>query len=356
MKRYQFLLTLLTAGSLALTAFGPAANNRTDETTPYQTKTFSGNINAVRAETSGGSLTVEGGTDHNAKVELYVQANNQNGRQTLTKAEIDERLADYDISIAQEGSTIVATAKRKDHRNINNWKDGLSISFKFYTPRGVSTDLRTSGGSIRLSQLTGKQRFKTSGGSLSLTDVAGNINGQTSGGSITLDQCHTKDNMDLQTSGGSINAKASSGNMRLHTSGGSIRLTDLNGSIDAQTSGGSVQGSNLTGEIKAGTSGGSVRLANVSGSVDANTSAGSVEVSLLKVGAYVRLSTSVGSVRVTMPLDKGMDMNLSGSRVSIPSLAGFTGEIEKDRVRGKLNGGGIAVNISAGNGNVSLNQ
>src|SRR5204863_5886355 len=97
-----------------------------DNDTPYQTRTFSGNINAVRAETSGGSLTIEGGTDMNAKVEMYVRANNSSDR--LDKAEIEERLKDFDISIAQEGSTIVATAKR---RGVNtNWKKSLSISFK----------------------------------------------------------------------------------------------------------------------------------------------------------------------------------------------------------------------------------
>lgn len=353
MKRYQFLLTLLSAGLLSLTTLANSPIARSDDKTPYLTKAFSGNINAVRAETSGGSLTVEGGTDRNAKVEMFVHSNNWNGRDELNKAEIDERLKDYDIRIAMEGSTIVATAKRRG--NNDDWKKSLSISFKFYTPRAITTDLRTSGGSINLSQLSGNQRFRTSGGSLSLTDVDGELSGQTSGGSIHLDRCRTKGGMDLQTSGGSIEARASSGDMRLHTSGGSIRLTDLNGKIDAQTSGGSVQGSDLTGEIKASTSGGSVRLSNVAGSVDANTSAGSVEVSIVKLGEYVRLSTSVGSVRVKMPLDKGISLNLSGSNIKIP-LSNFNGDTEKNRIRGTLNGGGVAVNISAGMGNVYVNQ
>ena len=357
MKRNQFLLTLLSAGVFSVTMLTGTTfaqrNDRRDRDEPYQTKTFSGNINAVRAETSGGSLTVEGGTDRNAKVEMFVRANN--GNDNLDKADIDERLRDYDISIAQEGSTIVAIAKRRGNDNNRDWKRSLSISFKFYTPRAVATDLRTSGGSINLSELSGKQRFRTSGGSLNLTDVEGDINGQTSGGSIHLDRCRTRDRMDLQTSGGSIEARASSGNMRLHTSGGSIRLTDLNGDIDAQTSGGSVQGSDLTGEIKAGTSGGSVRLSNVSGSVDASTSAGSVDVSIVKLGEYVRLNTSVGNINVKMPLEKGITLNLSGNRIKIP-LNNFNGDTEKDRIKGTLNGGGVAVNISAGMGNVNVNQ
>lgn len=347
MKRTQFLLTLLSAGTFALTALANTGNLNDNGDTPYQVKTFSGKINAVRAETSGGSLTVEGGTDMNAKVEMYVRANNWNDK--LSKDEIAERLQDYDITIAQEGGTIVATAKRKN----NDWKRGLSISFKFFTPRNVSTDLRTSGGSIRMASLTGTQKFRTSGGSLSISDLEGDIDGQTSGGSIHMDRC--RKDIDLQTSGGSIEAKESTGKMRLHTSGGSIRLSDVKGTIDAQTSGGSVNGEDIEGEIKAGTSGGSVRLANVAGSIDASTSAGGVDVSITKLGEYVRLSTSAGSVRVKMPLDKGLTLNLSGNHIKIP-LNNFSGDTDKDRIKGTLNGGGIPVTLSASSGSVYVNQ
>ena len=349
MKRSQFFLTLMSATLFAFTSLAHTRND--DRQEPYQTKTFSGKINAVRAETSGGSLTIEGGTDMNAKVEMYVRPNNWNGKNNLDKAEIEERLRDYDVSITQEGSTIVAIAKRRG--NNNDWKKSLSIGFKFYTPRNVSSDLRTSGGSISLATLTGNQKFRTSGGSLSMSDIKGNINGQTSGGSIHLDRCN--DNIDLQTSGGSIEAKTSSGTMRLHTSGGSIRLTDLRGTIDAQTSGGSVNGSDIDGDLKASTSGGSVRLANVSGSLDASTSAGSVDVSITKLTGPIRLSTSAGNINVNMPLNKGISLNLSGNRIKIP-LNNFSGNTEKDRVKGTLNGGGIAVNLSASSGNVYVNQ
>lgn len=351
MKRNQFLLALLGATTFAFTSLAATRDDRT----PYLIKTFSGKINAVRAETSGGSLTIEGGTDMNAKVEMYVRANN--GNDDLSKGEIEERLRDYDISIAQEGSTIVATAKRRNSNS--DWKRSLSIAFKFYTPRTVNTDLRTSGGSISLSTLTGDQKFRTSGGSLHISDIQGDINGQTSGGSIHLDRCQASSSgqLDLQTSGGSIEASSSSGNMRLHTSGGSLRLSNLRGKIDAQTSGGSVNGNDLDGDIRTSTSGGTVRLANIAGSIEASTSGGSMDVSITKLGQYVRLSTSAGNVNVTMPLDRGLDLNLKGNRVQLPqAISKFEGDIEKDYVRGRLNGGGVAVNISANSGNVYINR
>ncbi|GAB4027522.1 DUF4097 family beta strand repeat-containing protein [Spirosoma gilvum] len=349
MKRNQFFLTLLGVATISLTTLA----NRPSDDSPYQTKTFSGNINTVRAETSGGSLTVEGGSGKDVKVEMYVRGNNGNGN--LDKAEIEERLRDYDISITQEGNTVVATAKRRN--NDRDWKRSLSIGFKFYTPRNMATDLRTSGGSIHLATLTGTQKFRTSGGSLHMSDVDGDINGQTSGGSIHLDGCQANGTgeIDLQTSGGSIEAKSSSGKMRLHTSGGSIRLTDLKGPIDAQTSGGSVNGEDIEGDIKAGTSGGSVRLENIAGSIDASTSAGGVEVSISKLAGPIRLSTSAGSVRVRMPLDKGISLNLSGNHIKIP-LNNFSGDTDRNHIKGTLNGGGIPVTLSASAGSVYVNQ
>jgi hypothetical protein len=355
MTRNSFL-SLLTASALTLSAFTTDDRSHDGRDTPYQTKTFSGNISNVKAETSGGSLIIEGGSGSGAKVEMYVRPNNWNGRDNLDKADLDERLKDYDITLAQEGSTLVATAKRRG--NNNDWKRSLSISFVFYTPHRVASDLRTSGGSIHLTALTGNQRFRTSGGSLHVDGIQGSLSGQTSGGSIHMNRCQQTERdgaLDLQTSGGSIEARASSGKMRLHTSGGSINLDDLKGDIDAQTSGGSVRGNHLDGDIIAGTSGGSVRLSDVAGSIDASTSAGSIDVSLAELGKYVKLSTSVGSVRVQMPLNKGLTLNLSGNRVNLPDLRDFDGDIKKDRVRGKLNGGGIPVDISASVGSVSIN-
>jgi len=318
--------------------------------TPYKTQTFKG-ISALRAQTSGGSLLVEGGAGSEARVEMFVHANNWNGKDELSKEEIDERLANYDISIRQEGSTLVATAKQK---NSNwNWKKGLSISFKFYTPRALTTNISTSGGSIKMSHLAGQQRFQTSGGSIQLADLKGDIDGSTSGGSIKMTDCHNQ--ITLETSGGSIEAANSDGTINLNTSGGSIRLAGLNGVIKAKTSGGSISGEGIDGELITSTSGGSIRIRSMAGSIDAETSAGSVEVAMSRVDKFVKLETSAGSVRVHMPMNKGMDLNLSGNRVTAP-LTNFNGSAEKDRIVGKMNGGGIPVRLVANAGSVYVNQ
>jgi hypothetical protein len=57
-----------------------------------------------------------------------------------------------------------------------------------------------------------------------------------------------------------------------------------------------------------------------------------------------------------MPMDKGMDLDLDGQRVKVPTLTKFSGTVEKDRVKGSLNGGGIAVKMDANFGGVYINE
>jgi hypothetical protein len=348
MKNRNFLLLMLSM-ICSLTAIAQSNDDK-----PYVSKNFTNSsLNALAVETSGGSITVSGESASGFKVDMFVRPNNWNGKE-LSKEEIEDRLEDYDIFIGTEGNKVVATAKRKNSVK-DNWNNNksVSIAFKVYTPRKITTDLKTSGGSIKISSLSGNQNFATSGGSLKVNDLDGIIRGRTSGGSIEVSNC-SKD-IELVTSGGSIKANELNGKIDLKTSGGGITLNNLHGEIEAHTSGGSVHGEDIKGKLDTGTSGGSVHLAKVSGSLKASTSAGSIEVSMASLGEYLSLSTSAGTVRVTMPLDKGLDLNLRGNKVSIP-LKNFDGNAEKDRVNGKMNGGGVPVTLSASSGSVYVNQ
>ncbi|WP_310589472.1 hypothetical protein [Dyadobacter sandarakinus] len=338
---------------IMLTLFALSGQAQQNNDKPYLTRKFPAEgITELAVETSGGSITVTGGGS-SFEVAMYVKPNNNwNGKQELSSEEIEDRLKDFEIKIVAEGGRVVATARRKQEVKWDN-KRNVSIGFVVTAPRNTATFLKTSGGSIQIASLTGEQNFATSGGSLKINDLKGKVQGKTSGGSI--DASHCSDEIVLHTSGGSIKAETMKGKIELETSGGSITLHDLNGEIEAHTSGGSIKGDQIAGSLNTGTSGGSIRLAGVSGSLKASTSAGSIEAELTALGSYVNLASSAGSVRVTMPLDKGADLDLRGNRVSIP-LKNFDGEAEKDRVRGKINGGGIPVTLTASSGSVYVNQ
>jgi Putative adhesin len=325
-----------------------------DTEKPYFVKTYqSSDVGMVNVRTSGGGISVTGQTGSEARVEVYVKPNNWNGK-AYDKEEIEERLKDYTLSIKKEGNTIFCIAKRKTESGWNDWKKALNISFKIYTPEKVSTDLQTSGGGISIKNVSGNQDFTTSGGGLKVRNVSGNIKGRTSGGGIEVFGC--RDNIDLSTSGGGIEAEDCKGDVRLSTSGGGLRLKGLDGKIKATTSGGGVRAENIKGDFVTSTSGGSIRLSDMYASVKASTSGGVIDADIRQLGSYLSLSTSAGSIHVRMPLDKGMDLDLDGNRVHLPTLKNFSGSVDKDRVKGKLNGGGVLVSMDANSGGITINE
>ena len=342
MKKY-FLLFTIVASVLVSQA------QSKDE--PYQTKSLANeSIKNIKVETSGGSISVAGGSNAEAKIEVYITGNN--GREDeLSKEEIGKRLAeDYDLNISVSNNKLTAIAKPKQ-RNMN-WKKALNISFKIYSPQSVSTELSTSGGSISLTNITGNQDFKTSGGSLRIDNLGGEINGRTSGGSIHVK--NTKDKIDLSTSGGSIDASNCNGDIKLGTSGGSLKLNDLQGQIKASTSGGSVTGKLINGELSAHTSGGNVKLEDLSCSLETSTSGGHIDVSMKELGKYVTITNSGGNIFLQLPPNKGVDLKLRGGKINTGSLSNFSGSVEEEEIDGKLNGGGIPVTVRAGSGRIQL--
>lgn len=317
---------------------------------PFITKSFKNeSFSETKVRTSGGSIHVYGGAAGDTRVEVYVYSNN--GKRDLSKEEIQQRLDEmYDLEIGVKNNQLVAIAKPKE--KIRDWKKALSISFKVFVPGKTGTDLATSGGSIHLSKLSGKQDFSTSGGSLHVESVSGTIKGRTSGGSIHVED--SKQDIDLRTSGGSIEAKNCEGKISLHTSGGSLSLKDLKGDIKAGTSGGSVEGKRIGGELSAHTSGGSIRFDDLTCSLETSTSGGSITVSMKELGEYVRISNSSGNVDLDLPKGKGVDLDLEANRVKTDRLENFSGTMKEDGVNGKINGGGVLVKVKAGSGQIHL--
>lgn len=345
----------MKTNNLILTAFliiGAATlAGAQDKKTPYLTKSLSSAaVKEVNMETSGGSLLITGVDAAEARIEVYVTKNNGRG-DNLTKAEIDQQLKEnYELKVEVSGGTLNASAKPK--KTFRDWKNSLSVSFRAYVPRNVSSNLNTSGGSIRLANLTGEQNFSTSGGSLDISRLTGTVKGQTSGGSIRVDGA--KDNIELVTSGGSIHASNCEGNMVLKTSGGSLRFENLKGMIEAKTSGGSINGNDISGELITHTSGGSINLDRVSGSLEASTSAGSAHINMISVDKYVKIDVSSGHVDLQLPSAKGLNLDLSAQKVNAENLSNFSGTKEKDQIKGKLNGGGVPVDVRVSSGNISL--
>lgn len=280
---------------------------------PYLTKTFTVNGAAeLLVVTSGGSIDVSSHAGDKIIVEMYVRKGNKSfGPED---SEIEDALDDYTIELNKNSNKVIASAKRESSSWFNS-NNNISISFKVSVPERTSCKLNTSGGSIGLAGVKGKQEVKTSGGSLSLTNI--------------------------------------DGNMEAYTSGGSIKIKDYAGILDANTSGGSISLERATGAMSLHTSGGNISLEDIRGSIVANTSGGNISASLNSLEKELKLSTSGGNIKTTLPSGLGLDLDLKGNRVHT-QLSNFSGKAEKDRIVGTMNGGGIPVKLSTSGGNVSI--
>ncbi|MEI9908421.1 MAG: hypothetical protein WDO71_01355 [Bacteroidota bacterium] len=339
----KILLSLL----LTLPAFSMMAQNDKE---PYLTKALNNEtIKNVEVQTSGGSISVSDANASDIRIEVYITGNNNSDN--LSKEEIKQRLDEkYELNISVSNNKLVAIARPKT--KITDWKRTLNISFRVFVPKNISTDLSTSGGSISLAGIAGKQAFSTSGGSLNIDNVSGNISGKTSGGSIYVK--NSTDDIELITSGGSIYAKNCEGNLKLITSGGSISLKELKGNIKATTSGGSISGMKISGELTARTSAGNIDLTDLTCSLETSTSAGNIDVSVATLGKYIKINNSGGNVDLELPKGKGIDLDLSANKIKTNELSNFTGEKNEDEIEGKLNGGGVRVDVRSGGGKINL--
>ncbi|MEP7142388.1 MAG: DUF4097 family beta strand repeat-containing protein [Ferruginibacter sp.] len=318
----------------------------------FLTKSLAGqSVKQVEVETSGGNITVESTAVGQERVEVFIWPSGRNKGASVSKEEIQKRLDElYDLKIAVADNQLTAIAKPKK-RNMN-WKNGLSISFKVFLAKDVSTHLTTSGGNIDLRALSGEQKITTSGGNLTIDNVKGKLRGTTSGGNIYVK--NSDDNIDLTTSGGDIEANNCTGGIKLVTSGGSILLTDLNGNVDATTSGGNVRANDIRGELEASTSGGNINLLALSCNVSTSTSGGNIRVAMNDPSKFIKIRNSGGKIELELPSGKGYDLDLSGDKIKTGNLANFSGKVEDDRVNGKLNGGGTQVTADAGGGRLIL--
>ncbi len=243
---------------------------------------------------------------------------------------------DFDVKLDQASDGTVRVNIEKKNKMSWGRNDHLTVYAK--VPRQFDLDVETSGGSLSVTDLEGDIDVRTSGGSVKLGQVTGSVMARTSGGSIQLD-------------GSTVTAD-------LATSGGSITVGDVAGAVKASTSGGSVRVERADGDVDVSTSGGSITLANVSGSINAQTSGGSVDAEFTRQPTRdSKISTSGGSVRVEIAQGLAFDLSAqasSGVRVDVP--VEIQGRVDRNKIEGKVNGGGPALVLRASGGKVTVGE
>ena len=159
----------------------------------------------------------------------------------------------------------------------------------------------------------------------------------------------------IHTGGGDVELTDTTGSATLHTSGGDIVAKKVTGNVEAHTSGGGILVDTIRGEVDAGTSGGDVRLLQIDGKITGQTSGGDVQCSLVGINRGISVSTSGGSIQLTLPraTTANIEATTSGGDIKTELPVAST-EWKEGHVKGSINGGGPLIDVSTSGGSISL--
>jgi hypothetical protein len=313
---------------LVLCAVAVTASAASEETVIRQTNASPGEKLVV--DVDFGSVTVTAGADD--KVALEAHRKIDFGDEAKEK----EYLANVPITLTKEGNVITVRSRGEKP---NDWNIGhcrTDAKYSVRIPKKFEVALRTDGGSVKVSDITGNLNAHTSGGRMIFARLEGALDGETSGGSIEAEDCQGP--IHLETSGGHIKVAQGKGSLNAHTSGGHVEVRNFSGDVEVRTSGGDLDLQRNAGKLFGKTSGGSIRAsiaAPVLGDVKLETSAGNIDFAVPESAALaIDANTSVGEIMSQLPIQAS--------------------DAHREHLRGTLNGGGKSVRLGTSAGNITI--
>jgi len=268
---------------------------------------------------SGGTLSIES-DQGSIKIETW----NQQTVEVLVekKARKPRQLDGFKVNFDQKGNDIFVEGD-------GAWNNKVLVKFIIKAPQEFNLELKTGGGSIGVTDISGELKVNTSGGSINIGNVTrGNVDAHTSGGNIIVGD--VDGNLKVDTSGGNIRLGKISGKSSIDTSGGSITLEYGGSDVKAETSGGSIKIGPVKGKVDVDTSGGSIRIGMADDDVVAKTSGGAIKVEGSK--GSVSIKSSGGNLFVGSS-GGPVVAKTSGGNIQVIRARGF---IEADTSGGQI--------------------
>jgi hypothetical protein len=161
--------------------------------------------------------------------------------------------------------------------------------------------------------------------------------------------------LDAASGSGNVTDEGVGANARLSTGSGSIHATGLKGGFTVGTGSGNIYAEQVgPGDVKASTGSGSIELKNLHGALQAGTGSGNIKIDGTPAAPW-RIHTGSGGVELwtgnaALTLDAGTGSGSIHSDREIVSQ----GTMDRHHVKGAIGGGGPAVHIGTGSGNIRI--
>lgn len=232
-----------------------------------------------------------------------------------------------------------------------DFSNQIHIHFEIHVPKETYCNLITDDGNISIQGLLSDQQCKTDDGNIRISEVTGNISIKKSDSNIYLYKI--KGSVSVNASDAIVYAEEINGSVYIKASDKSMFLNNINGQVHCISSEGNIELKNVNGEITAKTSEGHIIFTNLSGSIDAYTMAGNVKGNIQELKKPITIEAGRGNIDISINKRLGLDLNIRGIRNNTP-MKNFRGSSNKYFMKGKVNGGGIAVNLLSIDGKINI--
>jgi DUF4097 and DUF4098 domain-containing protein YvlB len=202
------------------------------------------------------------------------------------------------------------------------WRDraDVEVAVLVSVPRRCNLNLVTVTGSIQVGNLAGAMRARAESGTVSVRHIDGSVNAFVAVGDVLVARCS-----------GAVTLVSARGNVRVGTAGGQADLKASNGDIEIQDAKGGLKAEVTAGDAVVGFTRG------LTAGADIRTSAGNILVTLdPAVACGVDASSVWGRVETKLP------------------VAADSGASGKNKLTGRINGGGPLLKLRANGGHVRI--
>ena len=277
---------------------------------------------------TGGSITIESW----GKPEVFVSAR-LGGR--------DWRETRVTLEPSSDGARLASDFTRS-MRN-----QSTSHDFDIKVPREFNVRIKSSGGSISISNVSGEFSGSTGGGEINLRAVNGRAHLNTGGGEIDV----TDSNIDgsVNTGGGLVRIQHVNGNLRGSSGSGPVIYSESNGAGTGKGSGygysygeGATAGVSASGTAYSTTNGGPIRMYAAGGPISLPSAPNGAHITT--GGGKITVGSSGGAVYAQTG---GGDIEIGPARGSVTAITG-AGDVLID-----FRDGG-SVEVASGNGRIIL--
>ena len=291
-----------------------------------RTLTVTGPAN-VDLSTGSGSVHVRTGGSGQVEISAHIKVTNWLGGDGERKVQEIEK----NPPIQQSGNDI-----RIGHSDDSELFHNVSISYELVVPAETQLRSHTGSGSQTIEGLQREVEIETGSGGLKISDIGNTVRAETGSGDVEI--------------------RGVKGNVRVKTGSGSIHAEDIGGGFDGQTgSGHIVLEQTAPGAVRAETGSGGMELRGVKGSLEATAGSGTITAEGDPTGAWMVHSGSGG---IHLKLGSGaafdLDAHTSSGSISVSQPVTVQGTMGKRELRGKVNGGGVQVEVETGSGNIEI--